>query len=208
MLINFDFDGVIADTFHHLLAICIAAQAEVGSGRPPEADDLRTVENLTFAGVAERLGIARELVPQFEEIAFARQRQATQDVRFFHGMKGLLLNLNHGSDIAIITSGDTHVVRGYLQDHGIDGVVATVTGGETRRSKAASLRLNMERFCATPEATWMVGDAVSDIRQGREAGVGTIAVSWGFQARSLLEKAAPDHLADTPEELMTILQNL
>jgi len=208
MLINFDFDGVIADTFHHLLDLCIAAQAEVGSGRPPVADDLRTVENLTFKGLAERLEIAPNLVPLYEEAAFARQREAARDVQFFYGMKGLLLNLNHGSDIAIITSGDTEVVRGYLREHGVAGVVATVTGGESRRTKAASICLNMERFGTTPESTWMVGDAVSDIRQGKEAGVGTIAVSWGFQARSLLEKESPDHLADSPEELLQILRRL
>lgn len=208
MLINFDFDGVIADTFDHLLHLCIAAQAEVGSGRSPVADDLRTVENLTFAGLAERLKIAPDLVPQFEELAFVLQRKAVPDVRFFYGMKELLLNLDHGSDIAIITSGDTDVVRGYLRDHCVAGVVATVAGGETRRSKAASLRVNMERFASTPDTTWMIGDAVSDIRQGREAGVGTIAVSWGFQARSLLENESPDYLADSPEELMTILRSL
>ena len=83
-VINFDFDGVIADTFHHLLDLRIAAQAEVGSGRPPVADDLRTVENLTFAGLAERLDIAPDLVPRFEEIAFTLQRKAEPNVRFFY----------------------------------------------------------------------------------------------------------------------------
>jgi len=208
MLINFDFDGVIADTFDHLLNLCITAQAEIGYGRSPVAEDLRTVENLTFAGLAERLKIAPGLVPKFEELTFILQRKAVPDVRFFYGMRELLLNLDHGTDIAIITSGDAEVVRGYLRDHGVAGVVATVAGGETRRSKAASLRINMERFATTPGTTWMIGDAVSDIRQGREAGVGTIAVSWGFQARSLLENESPDYLADSPEELMTILRSL
>lgn len=208
MLVNFDFDGVIADTLDHLVALTIAAQAEAGSGRPPEVEDFRTVENLTFAGLAERLAISENDIPRFLEAAFAMQGKAVPSVRFFCGMKGLLLELDHNADIAIITSGDTKVVRGYLKDHGIDGVVSAVAGGETGRSKSASLIANMERFSSRPDETWMIGDAVSDIRQGRLAGVGTIAVSWGFQARRLLERESPDFLADSPEELLAILRKL
>ena len=208
MLVNFDFDGVIADTFDHLFGVCAAAQAELGCGRPPVADDLRLVENLTFAGVGTRLGIPATELPRYEEIGFAMQRQQVPGVKLFHGMKGLLLEVYRLADIAIITAGDTRVVHGYLQDHGIDTIVATVSGGEHRRSKSASLVDNMASFSSPPDQTWMVGDAVSDIRQGRLAGVGTIGVSWGFQARTLLERESPDYLADSPQELLGILQRL
>lgn len=206
-LVNFDFDGVIADTFDHLLALCVAAQAEVGYGRVPVAEDLRTVENLTFAGLAERLEIPKAAVPRFLATSFALQKETVPAVRFFYGMKGLLLQLYREAEIAIITSGDAEVVRGYLRTHGVAAAVAAVAGGESGRSKAESLLANMQRFSAGPDETWMVGDAVSDIRQGKMAGVRTAAVSWGFQDRELLARESPDFLADSPGELLTKLSS-
>jgi phosphoglycolate phosphatase len=208
MLINFDFDGVIADTFDHLLKICQTAQTELGSGRPPVADDLRLVENLTFDGLAARLGIPETDMVRFADIAFTLQRSQVPEIKFFHGMRELLLQLQQKAKIAIITSGDTAVVRGYLVENGLGDAVSTIAGGERRLPKSTSLLDNMSRFSSTPDRTWMIGDAVSDIRQGRKAGVGTVAVSWGFQARSLLEREAPDFLVDSPQELQAILQNL
>lgn len=205
MLINCDFDGVIADTFGHMLALCRAAQVEVGAGRPPVADDLRTLENLTFAGLAQRLEIPDTAVPRYVEAAFALQQRAACQVSFFDGMRELLLAMREVADIAIITSGCATVVRGHLENHGLGGTVAAVTGGEAGQTKEEAIRANMARFAARPERTFMVGDAVSDIRQGRQAGVRTIGVSWGFQSRPMLDKASPDFLADSPPELLGIL---
>lgn len=205
MLINCDFDGVIADTFGHLLALCRAAQAEVGAGRPPVADDLRTLENLTFAGLAQRLEIPDTSVPLFVESAFALQQRTACQVNFFDGMRELLLAMREVANIAIITSSCADVVRDHLKDHGLGSTVATVTGGESGQTKEEAIRANMAHFSSLPQQTFMVGDAVSDIRQGRLAGVRTIAVSWGFHARPMLVKESPDYLADSPTELLGIL---
>lgn len=208
MLINFDFDGVIADTFSHLLTLCITAQERIGAGRVPVADDLHNLENLTFEGLAHRLGIPDRATPDFLQTTFELQNSLPGKVCFFAGMQELLKSARRNHDIAIITSSRANVVRGYLQDHGIDDIVQSISGGEAGRSKHDSIRANMAHFSVTPEQTCMVGDAISDIRQGKLAGVKTLAVSWGFHARPLLEKESPDFLADTPEELLGILQGL
>ncbi|MBT4503304.1 MAG: hypothetical protein HOC74_36580 [Gemmatimonadetes bacterium] len=46
---------------------------------------------------------------------------------------------------------------------------------------------------------------MSDIRQGKRAGVRTIAAAWGFQRRHLLLAEAPDFVADEPGDLLEIL---
>jgi phosphoglycolate phosphatase len=59
-------------------------------------------------------------------------------------------------------------------------------------------------FNSAPDDTMMVGNAISDIRQGKLAKVKTVAVTWGFQSRELLIAENPDHLADTPTDLLTL----
>ncbi len=55
------------------------------------------------------------------------------------------------------------------------------------------------------EETAYVGDMVHDIEAGKKAGVRSIAVTWGFHPREKLEKARPDDLIDTPNQLLEII---
>lgn len=41
-----------------------------------------------------------------------------------------------------------------------------------------------------------------DVREAREAGVRTVAVTWGWHPRERLERACPDVLIDKPEDLL------
>jgi len=43
------------------------------------------------------------------------------------------------------------------------------------------------------------------VRQGRLAGVRTVAVTWGFQERELLEQEAPDFVINNPKDLLKIV---
>jgi phosphoglycolate phosphatase len=208
MLINFDFDGVITDTFDRLFALSIAAQRRVSTGRIPVKQDFRTLENLTFEGLADRLGMPREVIPQFLQTTFELQQEEQGAIRFFPGMATLLKTLSQRSEIAIITSSSADLVRGYLMEHGILDSVDSICGRELGRSKRESILVNIEQFSSSPEQTCMIGDAISDIRYGKAAGVLTIGVGWGFQSSELLLRETPDYLATTPEELLEILRNL
>ena len=50
----------------------------------------------------------------------------------------------------------------------------------------------------------MIGDTISDIRQGKLAEVQTAAVTWGFQPRELLARESPDVMLDDPTDLLNI----
>ncbi len=53
----------------------------------------------------------------------------------------------------------------------------------------------------TAGTTAYVGDSSVDMQTGRNAGVTTIGVSWGFRPRAELEAYAPHYIADSVEEL-------
>jgi pyrophosphatase PpaX len=57
----------------------------------------------------------------------------------------------------------------------------------------------------TPERTVYVGDSVHDMTSGRAAGARTAAALWGPFVRGDLERAAPDHWLDKPEDLLAML---
>jgi phosphoglycolate phosphatase len=68
-------------------------------------------------------------------------------------------------------------------------------------SKCEKIAIAQQYFKIPATRTYMIGDAISDIRQGKLAGVQTIAVTWGFQRRDLLLAEQPDYVVDSPAEL-------
>ena len=46
----------------------------------------------------------------------------------------------------------------------------------------------MAKFGYQETDTWMIGDAISDVRAGRIANVNMAAVLWGYQYRELGQK--------------------
>jgi phosphoglycolate phosphatase len=50
-----------------------------------------------------------------------------------------------------------------------------------------------------------VGDTVGDIVEARQAGVPSVAVTWGWHSEERLLAASPDVVAHDPQELVGIL---
>ena len=46
------------------------------------------------------------------------------------------------------------------------------------------------------------GDSEVDMKCGKNAGIFTVGVSWGFRDRSVLEKEKPDLIIDDPSEMV------
>ena len=72
----------------------------------------------------------------------------------------------------------------------------------------AGLRLLMRKLGAAPEESVLVGDGETDLRSARNAGLRSVAVTWGFRSREALLAEGPDGMAESPEELLTLLQTM
>lgn len=203
MLMLFDYDGVIVDSFGPLLKLCIAAQRSMGVGRPPTRADFRTIENLTFSDLGRLIGVPENMVDAYAGRVFDLQKK-NWSVNLFPGVAKVLSELSEQHILAIITSSQTEAITTTLRVAGVAGTISAVLGGESGKSKADRIAMLQSRYSASSTDTFMTGDAVSDIRAGKRAGVRTIAVSWGFQDREFLSREHPDFLIDAPVELLRI----
>jgi phosphoglycolate phosphatase-like HAD superfamily hydrolase len=102
----------------------------------------------------------------------------------------------------IITGNSCRVVEKFLDAYQMGQVFETILCAEDPGSRLEKMRAVKNQFQPTNGEIFMIGDAVSDIRAAREAGVISIAVTWGHQSKSRLSEAGPDVLIDQPSRLL------
>ena len=60
---------------------------------------------------------------------------------------------------------------------------------------------------AEKNRTFMIGDTEMDILAAKNAGVRSVAVTWGNRTREFLEKYQPDYIVNSPVQLESLLKN-
>ena len=205
MLIALDYDGVVVDSLDRLVRLAQRAQAEIGLGRRPEQEDFRKLANMAFPDLARAIGIDDPKIERFTSRMFELQGLDDSFPTVFTGMPPVMRQIARSAIIVIVTSSLDREVRHVLQKNGLDDTVSLVMDGTDVRSKGERIQEAVERFGADRSSTFMVGDAGSDIRQGKFAGVKTIAVTWGYQSREYLVAENPDYLVDYPDEIAKIV---
>jgi phosphoglycolate phosphatase len=204
MLLCFDYDGVVVDSFAVLLSYCQQAQRALGVGRPPQAEDLHTIESLTFDALAAHIGLDREACRRFAATFFELQRDQGWPAVPFDGIGELFAELAAAHDIVIVTASESATVSHSLAEHGLRAHVAQVLGVESGLAKAHRIEQAMQSLGHARDGTWMVGDAISDIREGKRAGVRTAAVTWGYQPERVLAAERPDRIVRRVADLREI----
>lgn len=71
-----------------------------------------------------------------------------------------------------------------------------------RKPDPAGVFYLMDQMQVSKEECLYVGDSEVDIRTGKNAGVRTVSVAWGFRDRKTLTTAGADIIIGSPEELL------
>ena len=205
MLLHFDYDGVLVDSFDQLLSAFQRTAADTGLGRPPTRDDFETIEDLNAAGLAALLGVPEPDIDRYTRRAHAILEADGYEPAMFPGIPDLLMALWGHHTLVIVTSNYDHLVRQGLARNGVDECVSLVLDAWQPGTKGEKIGHALKRFRVPPREAFMIGDTRGDIRHGRAAGVRTAGVTWGYQTRATLTKESPDYIVDSPGELLRLL---
>jgi len=208
MTFIFDFDGVLAHSLPQMLKFAGQACSELGHPRQPTPDDLEALERMEFSELGRRLGLPDEKIGAFVQRCFDLFNAMQEPLPIFAGMRETLLRLSEMAGIAIITGNSQKTVRRFLRVHQLAGVVDLISGAEEPGGRADKIRAVVAELHGSLDRTYMIGDAVSDVRAARQAGVKSIAVCWGHQSKEKLIAEKPDHIAETPEDLLRLAEEL
>lgn len=202
-LAAFDLDGTLADT----LPKCTAA---FGKAVSPYAGHTLSEEEITETFGLNEKGMVNAILKAHRDEALEayyriyREMQAQHPDRPFPGIVPLLEELKaRGLSVVLITGKSETSCRITLEALGLAGMFDEVlTGSEFGVRKAQQLRSLMDQYGLKPEECFYVGDAASDARASREAGVVCYSAAWSPGTPvALLERTNPGRVCGTIAEL-------
>jgi phosphoglycolate phosphatase-like HAD superfamily hydrolase len=201
----FDFDGVLADTLDDMLSHAQRVCTDMGYPRQPTQADLEALERMEFVEFGRQLQIPEDKVREFAQRNFELFARQPQPPRIFAGMREAITLLSATSRIGIVTGNASWVVRGFLEHHGLAGAINVVLTADDKGSRPEKIARAARHLGEPENETYVIGDAVSDIRAAKEAAAKSIAVTWGHQSQEKLEQARPDYVVHSPEALVQLL---
>ncbi len=104
---------------------------------------------------------------------------------------------------AVLSNKPVHPSRAIVQALGLAEFFVQVYGGNsfpTKKPDPQGARTLLEEVGVKPEEAMIIGDSDIDVLTGRNAGLWTCGVTYGF-APHTFESAPPDVLVDSPAEL-------
>ena len=197
----FDFDGTIADTLH--LVRAVPPELERKYHLPTLShDDIAELRNLPAQQVFQKLGISALQLPFFLADIRKLTTENIASVALFPGLKKVLMELKEaGHHLSIVTSNSADNVELFLAKHDARDLFDFVHSELNLWGKAAALKNVLKTKKIPTTEAYYIGDELRDITAAHSAGLRIICVGWGFNSAAALQAAAPDYMADTPEDL-------
>jgi len=210
----FDLDGTLADTAPDLAAAVNWMRTERGLEPTPYA----VLRPTASAGARGMIGAAFGLAPGdegYEELRmqwFERYQSAMAvHSTLFDGISDLLEGIT-GAGMAwgIVTNKPARFTDPLVPLIGLAHAGCVISGDTTPHAKPhpAPLLEAARRLDIVPAHCWYVGDDLRDIEAGRAAGMVTVACNWGYCGSIDPATWGADHLLDTPQQLLQMLQQL
>ena len=130
-------------------------------------------------------------------------------IKLFPGIMQVLQVSNHTK--SVLTSKRRKTAMRDMQYLGILDLFDVVVGAddvEKKKPDGEGVRKIAEKLKFFDfNRIYMIGDTEVDILTARNAGVKSIAVTWGFRTEEELKKYKPDYIAREPEDIKRILQS-
>lgn len=186
-LVLFDLDGTVIDSAPDLAGAANELRAVHGMSPLP----FERLRAMVGAGARGMIGVAFDVGPsddRFEalRVDFLRlyEQRMTRETRLFDGMHDVLAALDSAKcPWGIVTNKAARFTDPLTRALGLDARAAVVIAGDTTpHAKPHPLPLleAARRAGVAPADCVYVGDDLRDVQAGQAAGMGTVAVAWGY----------------------------
>ena len=201
-LFLFDFDGVLVDSlglYEKSVNVCLE---RIGKPRIASREEFLDLFEENFYGAIAKRGVdVDEFMLAFKAVTPTLDYSLA---RPFSDLIPVLAELKKRHGLVIISSNSSFAIRLMLAKFGFDPYFDDVLGADFNFSKIEKILYAKGHYGTNGGHTFYVCDTAGDVREAREAGVKTVAVTWGWHPRKRLQRARPDAMIETPEGLLAL----
>lgn len=204
-IIIFDFDGTIADGLYCVIGVFRSISGKYGLKKMSTAEMEKLIKTTSSAEFFKELNLSFWKAPFAIRAARKELSRQMDKIKIFSEIENVLAKLKkRGHILCILTSNSQENIDYFLKKNNLT-VFDFAYGGCGLFGKSRFMKKILKKYnCNTSEAV-SIGDETRDIEAAKKCNITSVAVSWGFNSRNILEKYQPDYLIDNPEDLLEIL---
>lgn len=192
-IVIFDFDGVIVDSKNAIISVYQSADPSFTL----EDAHRRFIDNAN-----------KPPAPLSRDEFFNQYKDIAPGLPAIRGLRSVLARLAASYTLTINSSGHTDLINQFLANNNLDQYFSEVAGFDETADKTLKIQRTLEKFRSQPRQTVMITDTLGDLRDAHQAGIKTIAVSWGLHGEETLQQGNPTIIANNPEELPEKVENI
>lgn len=198
----FDFDGVLVDSldvYEKTVTDCLKViNQPLTRGREEflELFEGNFYESLVQKGVDLGKFMAAS-VDILSKVNYAEMKP-------FDEIRPVLHKLAKNHSMIVISSNDTLTITEALRLYDFNGIFSEILGSDFMLSKKDKILHVSEKYNAPLQDIYYIGDTTGDIKEGKQAGVKTGGVTWGWHSKEKMAASQPDYLFDQPEDLLKL----
>jgi phosphoglycolate phosphatase len=201
-LLLFDFDGVLVDSidvYEKTVTDCLKQIGQPltrGRGEFLELFEGNFYESLKQRGVNMDKFVAAS-VDILSKVNYT-------DMKPFDAIRPVLRELAKNHPMIVISSNDTPTIAEALRLYDFEGIFQEILGSDFMLSKKDKILYAAKKYNATISDIYYIGDTTGDMKEGRQADITTVGVTWGWHSKELMATSQPDYLFDKPEDLLKL----
>lgn len=209
----FDIDGTLLYTIDSILYYINKAFSDFGLGQIPKEEVRRNVGNGPYVLVNKCLkylniedeNLCQKVLDRYNKIYDDNPSYLTKP---YSGIKDELEKIkSRGETLVAFSNKPDYTCKKVLREIWGEDYFDMIVGFSEnieRKPSPEGLYIISQRFNEKMSNIVYFGDSEVDIKCGRNAGVFTVACSWGFRDRDFLLELKPDAIIDKPEEINSI----
>lgn len=216
-LVIFDCDGTLVDSQHLIVEAMNAGLRQAGLSPLPR-EKILSIVGLSLPLAVETLlpdqpvDVVAAVTLGYRDGALAlRQGEAARDP-LYEGIAAVVDELAGRDDVllGIATGKSIRGVDRMLGHTNWADRFVTIQTADTNPSKPhpAMIETAMREAGTDPHRTLMIGDTTFDLRMAKNAGVASLAVTWGYHPVADLMREGADAIADRTADLIPHIDNL
>lgn len=219
-IIAFDVDGTVLNTLDSIMHHVNESLYENGFYRVNDKEYFRKVLGYGSRYLIEKALIFpynhiydKNLTTEILEYYLNRYNEnPSYKTEPYNGVLELLQDLkSQGYILVAYSNKPDSVLQKVISEVLPDGIFDYVTGikpGMESKPNPTPFNSIIKELNVKKDETVYIGDSEVDVQTAQNAGVTSIAVTWGFRDRKFLEEQNPDYIVENVDELRSVIKKI